>query len=70
MITAFFGVKLAEDIIADIESRLGALSDDVKEGIRETVNIKIQAPVITTPSGTPFRPPSIKLKDIIEAILP
>ena len=70
LITAFFGVKLAEDIIADIESRLGALSDDVKEGIRETVNIKIQAPVITTPSGTPFRPPSIKLKDIIEAILP
>ncbi len=70
LITAFFGVKLAEDIIADIESRLGALSDDVKEGIRETVNIKIQAPVITTPSGTPFRPPSIKFGDIIEAILP
>ena len=65
-----FGVKLAEDIIADLESRLGALSDDVKEGIRDTVNIKIQAPVIETPSGTPFRPPSIKLGDIINAILP
>jgi len=70
LITAFFGVKLAEDIIADIESRLGALSKDVKEGIRETVNIKIQAPVVTTPSGKPFRPPSIKLEDIIKAILP
>ena len=70
LITAFFGVKLADDIITDIESRLGALSDDVKEGIRETVNIKIQAPVVTTPSGKPFRPPSIKLEDIIKAILP
>ena len=70
LITAFFGVKLADDIITDIESRLGALSKDVKEGIRETVNIKIQAPVVTTPSGKPFRPPSIKLEDIIKAILP
>ena len=70
LITAFFGVKLAEDIITDIENRLGALSEDVKEGIRETVNIKIQAPVVTTPSGKPFRPPSIKLEDIIKAILP
>jgi len=70
LITAFFGVKLAEDIITDLESRLGALSADVKEGIRETVNIKIQAPVITTPSGEPFRPPSITLEQIIKAIIP
>jgi hypothetical protein len=70
LITAFFGVKLAEDIIADLESRLGALSEDVKEGIRETVNIKIQAPVITTPSGKPFRPPAITLDQIIKAIIP
>ena len=70
LITAFFGVKLAEDIITDIESRLGALSDDVKEGIRDTVNIKIQAPVITTPSGKPFRPPSIKLTDILKGLIP
>ena len=70
LITAFFGVKLAEDIITDIESRLGALSDDVKEGIRETVNIQIQAPVITTPSGKPFRPPSVKLTDIIKGLFP
>jgi hypothetical protein len=68
LITAFFGVKLAEDIITDIENRLGALSDDVKEGIRETVNIKIQAPVITTPSGTPFRPPSITITQILEGL--
>jgi len=70
LITAFFGVKLAEDIITDLESRLGTLSADVKEGIRETVNIKIQAPVITTPSGEPFRPPSITLEQIIKAIIP
>ena len=70
LITAFFGVKLAEDIITDIENRLGALSEDVKEGIRETVNIKIQAPVVTTPSGKPFRPPAITLEQIIKAIIP
>ena len=70
IITAFFGVKLAEDIITDIEGRLGALSDDVKEGIRDTVNIQIQAPVVTTPSGKPFRPPSVKLTDIIKGLFP
>ena len=38
LVTAFFGVKLAEDIIEDLENRLGALSDDVKQGIKDTVN--------------------------------
>ena len=70
LITAFFGVKLAEDIIVDLENRLGKLGEDVKEGIRETVNIKIQAPVITTPSGKPFQPPSITLDQLIRAIIP
>ena len=67
LITAFFGVKLAEDIIADLENRLGALSEDVKQGIRDTV---YKPPVITTPGGTPFRPPSISLEQIIKAIIP
>jgi hypothetical protein len=69
IITAFFGVKLAEDIITDLEGRLGALSEDVKEGIRETVNIKIQAPVIETPDGTPFRPPSVTLQQLVDYAL-
>jgi hypothetical protein len=67
MITAFFGVKLAEDVIADLENRLGALSEDVKQGIRDTV---YKPPVITTPGGTPFRPPSISLEDLLKAIIP
>ena len=50
MITAFFGVKLADSIIKDLESRLGGLSDDVKQGIRETVNIKL--PTFGTPAPT------------------
>ena len=50
LVTAYFGVKLAEDIIKDIESRVGALSDDVKQGIRETVNIKL--PTFGTPAPT------------------
>ena len=65
-IAGFLGVKLAEDIIADLEARLGKLSEDIKDGIKETVNIRVQAPLITTPSGKPFQPPSIKLSDIID----
>ena len=69
LVTAFFGVKLAEDIIEDLENRLGALSDDVKQGIKDTVNIKIQSPVITTEGGTTFRPPSVSLQQIIDFAL-
>ena len=53
LVTAYFGVKLAEDIIKDIESRVGALSDDVKQGIKDTVNIKLPtfgAPAPTAPT--------------------
>jgi hypothetical protein len=53
LIGAFFGVRLAEDIIKDIESRVGALSDDVKQGIKDTVDIKLPtfgAPVPVTPT--------------------
>ena len=50
LVTAFFGVKLADSIIKDLESRLGGLSDDVKQGIRETVNIKL--PTFGTPVPT------------------
>ena len=37
-IAGFLGVKLAEDIITDLESRVGKLSDDVKGGIKDTVS--------------------------------
>jgi len=53
LIAGFFGVKLAEDIIADIESRVGKLSEDVKQGIKDTVDIKLPtlgAPVPTAPT--------------------
>ena len=53
LVTAFFGVKLADSIIADLENRLGALSDDVKQGIRDTIDIKLPtlgAPVPTAPT--------------------
>ena len=52
-IAGFLGVKLAEDIIADLESRVGKLSADVKQGIRDTVEIKLPtfgAPVPTAPT--------------------
>jgi len=52
-IAGFLGVKLAEDIITDIESRVGKLSEDVKQGIKDTVNIKLPtlgAPVPTAPT--------------------
>jgi len=40
-IAGYFGVKLAEDIIVDLENRLGKLSDDVKQGIKDTVSVKL-----------------------------
>ena len=52
-IAGFLGVKLAEDIITDLESRVGKLSADVKQGIRDTVEIKLPtfgAPVPTAPT--------------------
>ena len=65
-IAGFLGVRLAEDIIADLESRVGKVSQQIKDGITETVNIRVQAPLITTPSGKPFKPPSIKLSDFLD----
>jgi len=55
LIAGFFGVKLAEDIIIDLENRLGKLSDDVKQGIKDTVSVKLPtfgapAPVAPTVS--------------------
>jgi len=40
-IAGFLGVKLAEDIITDLESRLGKLSADTKEDIKNIVNVKL-----------------------------
>ena len=55
LVTAYFGVKIADDIIVDLENRLGALSEDVKQGIKETVTIKLPtfgAPAPTAPTLT------------------
>ena len=52
-IAGFLGVKLADDIITDLESRVGKLSADVKQGIRDTVDIKLPtfgAPAPTAPT--------------------
>ena len=65
-IAGFLGVKLADDIIEDLESRVGKVSKQIKDGIRETVNIQIQTPLITTPGGKPFQPPGVKLSDLID----
>ena len=50
LVTAFFGVKLADSIIADLENRLGALSEDVKQGIKDTIDIKL--PTLGAPAPT------------------
>ena len=65
-VAGFLGVKLAEDIIADLESRVGKVSQQIKDGITETVNLRVQGPLITTAGGKPFRPPSIKLSDLLD----
>ena len=48
LVTAFFGARLAGDIISDLEDKVGAVSDDIKEGIVETV-AKAEKELITDP---------------------
>ena len=53
LVAGYLGVKLADAIILDLENRLGKLADDVKQGIRDTVDIKLPtfgAPAPTAPS--------------------
>ena len=50
LVTAFFGARLAGDIISDLEEKVGGLSDDVKEGIVETV-AKAEKELITDPQN-------------------
>jgi len=55
LVAGFFGVKLAEDIITDLETRLGKLSADTKQDIKNIVNVKLPtfgapAPVAPTVS--------------------
>ena len=57
-VAAFLGVRLAEDIISDLESRVGKVSASVKDGIRETVTKKY------TVKGAPV---GVSLEQIIEA---
>jgi hypothetical protein len=57
-VAAFLGVRLAEDIIADLESRVGKVSADVKEGIRKTVTKKYAV------KGAPV---GVSIEEIIEA---
>jgi len=53
LVAGYLGVRLADSIIEDLENRLGKLADDVKQGIRDTVDIKLPtfgAPAPVAPS--------------------
>jgi len=50
LVTAFFGARLAGDIISDLEDKVGAVSDDIKEGIVDTV-AKAEKELITDPQS-------------------
>jgi len=50
LVTAFFGARLAGDIISDLEDKVGAVSDDIKEGIIDTV-AKAEKEIITDPQS-------------------
>jgi hypothetical protein len=50
LVTAFFGARLAGDIISDLEDKVGAVSDDIKEGITDTV-AKAEKEIITDPQN-------------------
>ena len=48
LITAFFAAKTAGDIISDLEDKVGAVSQDVKDGITGSV-AKAEKELITDP---------------------
>jgi len=50
LVAGFFGVRLADAIIGDLENRLGVLSEDVKQGIKDTIDIKL--PTLGAPAPT------------------
>jgi len=50
LIATFLGAKLAGDIISDLEEKVGAVSQDIKDGITETV-AKAEKEVITDPQN-------------------
>jgi len=60
-IAGFLGVRLAESIITDLESRVGKLSEDVKQGIKDTIDVKLPT------FGAPV-PVAPKLSDLITYI--
>jgi len=53
LVAGFLGVRLAESIIEDLETRVGKLSEEVKQGIKDTIDIKLPtfgAPAPTAPT--------------------
>jgi len=60
-IAGFLGVRLAESIIEDLETRVGKLSEDVKQGIKDTIDVKLPT------FGAPV-PVAPKLSDLITYI--
>jgi len=53
LVAGFLGVRLADAIIEDLETRVGKLADDVKQGIKDTIDIKLPtfgAPAPTAPT--------------------
>jgi hypothetical protein len=50
MITAFFGARLAGNIISDLEDKVGAVSQDIKDGITDTI-AKGEKELLTDPQN-------------------
>jgi len=50
LVGAFFGARLAGDIISDLEDKVGAVSQDIKDGITDTV-AKAEKEIITDPQN-------------------
>jgi len=51
LVAGFLGVRLADAIIGDLENRLGVLSEDVKQGIKDTIDIKLPTLGVPTPTA-------------------
>ena len=66
-VATFFGVQLANNIIAKIEETAGELAAENKQAVREATQATITLPTVTGPSGLPFQPQDIDVADIFRA---
>ena len=69
LIFSILGAQLASKIITDLENRVGQITEQTKQAIKEATQVSITPPEITGPSGLEFQPQDVKVSEIIDGII-